>query len=111
MISIPHGWKLVPIEPTKEMNDAGWEALYNDDSSIEFETEHLIAWQAMIAAAPEYERMGPQATEQQYVVKDCDGFLYGPFASQDDANGWTTKNLVSPGWAIHELNDPNPPMV
>ena len=47
--SIPEGWKLVPIEPTKEMRDAWDSAPICEDDDAEFRR----AYSEMIAAAPE----------------------------------------------------------
>lgn len=43
---VPDGWKLVPLEPTEEMNKAGWSAM-NEHDAIN------PTYRAMLAAAPE----------------------------------------------------------
>lgn len=43
---IPDGWKLVPVEPTEEMNKAGWAAM-NEHDAIN------PTYRAMLAAAPQ----------------------------------------------------------
>lgn len=43
--SAPDGWKLVPIEPTEEMNRAGWEAMNSHDAINP-------TYSAMLEAAP-----------------------------------------------------------
>lgn len=43
--SVPDGWKLVPIEPTEEMNSAGWDAMNAHDAINP-------TYSAMLAAAP-----------------------------------------------------------
>lgn len=45
---IPEGWKLVPIEPTIEMEEAGAKGSGEDSTDCA-----LGAWKAMLAAAPE----------------------------------------------------------
>lgn len=48
--SVPDGWKLVPITPTREMISAGnAELAYDCCSGTAYE-----AWPAMLSAAPEY---------------------------------------------------------
>ena len=47
--SVPEGWKLVPIEPTKEMRDAWDSAPICEDDDAEFRR----AYSEMLAAAPE----------------------------------------------------------
>lgn len=47
---VPHGWKLVPVNPTSEMISAGNAALAYDCCSGTADE----AWPAMLAAAPEY---------------------------------------------------------
>ena len=42
-LPIPAGWKLVPIEPTTEMWEAGLAFMYRDIDSV---------WAAMVEAAP-----------------------------------------------------------
>lgn len=42
---VPAGWKLVPVEPTEEMNKAGWAAM-NEHDAIN------PTYRAMLAAAP-----------------------------------------------------------
>jgi hypothetical protein len=43
---IPEGWKLVPIEPTKEMLDAAW-----DDTDVAADADEFAAvYRAMLAA-------------------------------------------------------------
>lgn len=52
---VPDGWKLVPIEPTKEMLDAGrWWNLYEESSrSYAVDDDEVIStWTEMINAAP-----------------------------------------------------------
>lgn len=43
---VPEGWKLVPVEPTEEMNKAGWAAM-NEHDAIN------PTYRAMLEAAPE----------------------------------------------------------
>jgi len=45
--SVPDGWKLVPVEPTDEMIDAGC------DASNAYRVDMDRSYQAMLAAAPE----------------------------------------------------------
>lgn len=45
---IPDGWVMVPVEPTEEMNKAGWEAM-NEHDAIN------PTYRAMLAAAPQQE--------------------------------------------------------
>ncbi|HDF7252323.1 TPA: hypothetical protein PEQ97_001025 [Enterobacter hormaechei] len=45
---IPDGWKLVPVDPTEEMNKAGWTAM-NEHDAIN------PTYRAMLAAAPQHE--------------------------------------------------------
>lgn len=50
--AVPDGWKLVPVEPTSEMQDAMLVAFYKRE-------KHFIVpelWEAMLAAAPEVPR-------------------------------------------------------
>lgn len=47
---VPDGWKLVPVEPTKEMIDAGWSYYMTTKSP-----SSLGVYGAMLAAAPEQE--------------------------------------------------------
>lgn len=49
---VPTGWKLVPIEPTREMLAAEWNVSLSDahtEGGVE-----ACAWAAMLNAAPEY---------------------------------------------------------
>jgi len=46
----PDGWKLVPVEPTKEMIDAGWSYYMTTKSP-----SSLGVYGAMLAAAPQQE--------------------------------------------------------
>ncbi|WP_312120303.1 hypothetical protein [Kosakonia cowanii] len=48
--TVPDGWKLVPVEPTKEMIDAGWSYYMTTKSP-----SSLGVYGAMLAAAPEQE--------------------------------------------------------
>ena len=45
---IPDGWVVVPVEPTEEMNKAGWTAM-NEHDAIN------PTYRAMLAAAPQQE--------------------------------------------------------
>ncbi len=45
--AVPEGWKLVPVEPTKEMAIAYWQ--FNDRQDVRM----IDAWKAMLEAAPE----------------------------------------------------------
>lgn len=45
---VPDGWKLVPLEPTKEMSIAGCQVPLNKAA------RHNTVYRAMLAAAPEY---------------------------------------------------------
>jgi hypothetical protein len=49
--AIPSGWKLVPIEPTDEMKQQGWEA-YRDSNKPAPYNMLTDAYKAMITAAP-----------------------------------------------------------
>lgn len=51
--AVPEGWQLVPVEPTREMKDAGDELLTDT-----VECSHNV-WNAMIAAAPKPEDVKP----------------------------------------------------
>ena len=60
--SVPAGWKLVPVEPTDEMVEAG-------DHEIEkwgVDASSSGAFRAMLAAAPQ-----PPVVEQPQTVTDC----------------------------------------
>ncbi len=46
VLRVPDGWQLVPLEPTEEMNKAGWRAM-NEHDAIN------PTYRAMLAAAPE----------------------------------------------------------
>lgn len=53
-ITIPHGWKLVPIECTREMHIAGHDA--GDIAEREYPERGTVIsniWEAMLNAAPE----------------------------------------------------------
>lgn len=60
-VAAPHGWKLVPIEPTRMMEYAGHDA-FVDASSIRYSGSdpHAEIWRAMLSAAP-----SPQTSEGQ----------------------------------------------
>jgi hypothetical protein len=58
--SIPEGWKLVPIEPTQEMMDAGLYQSSHDSTSADV---HSI-WKDMVAAAIESQRSGEEPGNQ-----------------------------------------------
>jgi hypothetical protein len=45
--AVTEGWKLVPVEPTKEMAVAYWQ--FNDRQDVRM----IDAWKAMLATAPE----------------------------------------------------------
>ena len=45
--AVPEGWKLVPLEPTKEMAVAYWQ--FNDRQDVRM----IDAWKAILEAAPE----------------------------------------------------------
>jgi hypothetical protein len=45
--AVPEGWKLVPVEPTKEMAIAYWQ--FNDRQDVRM----IDAWKAILEAAPE----------------------------------------------------------
>ena len=53
--SVPHGWKLVPIEPTEEMmmRDSSCQKHAHDDQSCVHRTNRRWIWKTMLAAAPE----------------------------------------------------------
>jgi len=69
---VPTGWKLVPVEPTKDMKAAGAFAAmdqvrrsYNPPSAyIPVDSMALLSYRAMIAAAPQ-----PPTTEQSSAVQ------------------------------------------
>ncbi|HEX5508802.1 MAG TPA: hypothetical protein VFX37_09885 [Pseudolabrys sp.] len=47
------GWKIVPVEPTEEMREALWCAIFPDESLPENEAVLIgCAYDAMLAAAP-----------------------------------------------------------
>lgn len=73
-VAVPEGWKLVPIEPTTEMCLADWNVSMSDAHSTTGVSR--CAWEAMLAAAPEYE-------------PDTDGVkgLDGETFSRKDADG------------------------
>lgn len=50
----PHGWKLVPTEPTEDMTKAAWERGIREEAP-----DPYYAYKAMLAAAPQ-----PPETEQ-----------------------------------------------
>jgi hypothetical protein len=51
--SIPDGWKLVPIEPTPEMIEAGNKAAHEGGCDLwQLKREVMNAWPAMLNAAP-----------------------------------------------------------
>lgn len=54
---VPAGWKLVPIEPTAEMSQAGARAIAGylkktDEGCYATDTAEMFMWDAMLAAAP-----------------------------------------------------------
>ncbi|WP_188512177.1 hypothetical protein [Enterobacter hormaechei] len=53
---IPDGWKLVPVEPTEEMNKAGWTAM-NEHDAIN------PTYRAMLAAAPDFRENAETSTK------------------------------------------------
>ena len=50
--SVPDGWKLVPIEPTQEMLDAGEDTFVSSLSGTPTSSP-IAVYRAMLAAAPE----------------------------------------------------------
>jgi len=54
VVTVPEGWALVPVEPTREMWAAGMKAQYAPSSSGDI-------WAAMIAAAPPPPTLAPVA--------------------------------------------------
>lgn len=66
-IKIPHGWKLVPIEPTEDMIVCGWESAPSEFFSSEEEWAKYqamsgcqqaayrarLCWEAMLKHAPQ----------------------------------------------------------
>lgn len=46
-VEVPEGWRLVPMEPTQAMIEAGYDAQGDDN-----ETSLRLAWPAMVATAP-----------------------------------------------------------
>lgn len=48
--SVPEGWKLVPVEPTEEMSDAGWGHI--DITAGQCQDGPKDVYRAMLAAAP-----------------------------------------------------------
>ncbi len=59
-MQVPTGWKLVPIEPTKEMMKAGYEAkdIWDKQHCDNMREYHYSfskpRWDAMLNSAPEY---------------------------------------------------------
>lgn len=62
--TVPAGWKLVPLEPTREMDDAGYATLPNRLGHIGYEV-FRIYYRAMLAAAP----AAPAAVEREATGK------------------------------------------
>jgi len=50
---VPHGWKLVPIEPTQKMIDAGYDTLEPDYGEDDEDVGVTRSYKAMLSAAPQ----------------------------------------------------------
>lgn len=82
--AVPQGWRLVPIEPTKEMLDAGLkrkaQARWIDGASVlRARTENLrpaeeiaaLQWDAMLAVSP-----APAPAQERCHLCDCTGDIH-----------------------------------
>ena len=72
-VGVPNGWKLVPIEPTPEMIDAG-HAEYERSligNRKDVAAAFVRRWKAMLAAAPT-----PPAPEDAQVGKDAERWRF-----------------------------------
>lgn len=56
MTNVPDGWKLVPVEPTEAMMDAG---LYQSSHDATW-ADVFSSWKDMLAAAPEPPETPPE---------------------------------------------------
>ena len=74
---VPHGWKLVPVEPTLEMSIAFGESFYAKERCID-DDQISDWWGAMLSAAPQPPRDQPPRKPltrqqiQQLVIAVCD---------------------------------------
>lgn len=80
-VQVPEGWKLVPVEPTKEMLDAVVTTVDVHLLGADAEMQYREDWAAMLAAAPE----APQPRRQPLTDEEIEKIL-GPFPAR--ANEW-----------------------
>ncbi len=133
-MSIPHGWKLVPVEPTQEMKTAGIAVEVYPDSPPEIDCltweEVRAIYQAMLGAAPTppvqqddealepdmqsawisvQDRMPPDDTPVLVYVPGNEmlAFAIDQWQMQREAPlGWSSATIeTGMGWGDHDYED------
>ena len=92
-MSIPHGWKLVPVEPTQEMKTAGIAVEVYPDSPPEIDCltweEVRAIYQDMIAAAPTppAQDAAPEPPPECQTEAEKRAFVFGWWRAMESARG------------------------
>ena len=83
--SVPDGWKLVPVEPTPEMQKAGAGVPLNKAA------RHNVIYREMLAAAPEHD----QSEQHLEMVRDAERYRWLKCERFDKPYAVTNENMTA----------------
>ena len=104
-------WKLVPVEPTKEMVEAGFDAVPGAHEGF-----IRARWRCMLAAAPQPPSQWPAPRPMSEAPKDRPVLAWWPRQQQwvvtwwwSQRSGWFCRGYAPPGKPTHYLPMPAAP--